>query len=111
VARDEGMVRGVRLPVQEFIMRIKFVLLSLATVIALAGACSRKEMRELQNEVKNDLKQEGKEAVHEAITGEKADSNAAGSGSNTAACQRACEVAGDAQKNPEGIAKCKADCK
>jgi hypothetical protein len=97
---------------QEFIMRIRWVLLSLVAVVAVVGACSRKEMRELQNDVKNDLKQEGREAVHEAITGERADGAAAGAGrSDTAACQRACEVAGDAQKNPDGIAQCKAACK
>ena len=28
-----------------------------------------------------------------------------------AACEKMCAVAGDAEKNPDGVAQCKADCK
>jgi hypothetical protein len=89
--------------------RIGLLSLVVVLAVALGGACTRKEMRDAQNELKSDLKREGRAAIKEAINGESADSAAAGS-DNKAACERACEVAGDAEKNPDGITKCKAAC-
>jgi hypothetical protein len=46
-----------------------------------------------------------------ACSGIRAQAKASGGGSKDCkSCERMCEVAGDAQKNPDAIDKCKADC-
>jgi hypothetical protein len=37
-------------------------------------------------------------------------SSGGGGGKDCKSCERMCEVAGDAQKNPGAVDKCKADC-